>query len=190
MKNVLKTLCFSKTMLAKNHSHKVAHIALITALTVAVNTLELKLGGVQFSFTILTAVFAGFYLGAFSGFVACFLGDLFGFLLHPFGEYSPWIGIATGLMALFVGLFVLLPHAKKFLPVYVSLACICIFVFCTCGITTLYLNLVWYKSMTFWECLSTRLFVQGQIFNSLFNSILAVALLPLTLKIKPLNIKL
>ncbi len=190
MKNVFRSICFSKTMLGKNHSHKVAHIALITALSVAINALEIKLGGVQFSLTILTAVFAGFYLGALSGFTACFLGDLFGFLLHPFGEYSPWIGISTGLMALFVGLFVLLPNAKKYLPIYIALSCICIFVCCTCGITTLYLNLVWYKSMTFWECLWMRLFVQGQVFNSLVNSILAVALLPFTLKIKPLGIKL
>lgn len=190
MKKLLRSVCFSKTLLEKNHSHKVAHIALVTALSVVINALEIKLGGVQFSLTILTAVFAGFYLGAISGFAACFLGDLFGFLLHPLGEYSPWIGISTGLMALFVGLFVLLPNAKKYLPIYVALSCVCIFVFCTCGITTAYLNLVWYKSMSFWECLSMRLFVQGQVFNSLANSILAVVLLPLTLKIKPLNIKL
>lgn len=190
MKKAFQALCFSKTLREKNHSHRIAHIALITALSVVINTLEIKLGGVQFSLTILTALFAGFYLGALSGFAACYVGDLFGFLLHPFGEYSPWIGIATGLMAFFVGIFVLLPNVKKYLPVYISLACLCIFVCCTCGITTLYLNLVWYKSMTFWECLWMRLFVQGQIINSLLNSVLGVIFLPLTLKIKPLGIKL
>ena len=190
MEGIGKRLLFSKTMLGKNHSHKVAYIALVTALLVVINALEIKLGGVQFSLTIFTAAFAGLLLGGGAGFAACFVGDLLGFLWHPFGEYSPWIGIATGLMALFVGIFVMLPNAKDALPFYLSFACICIFVCCTCGITTLYLNLVWYKSMTFRECLVTRLFVQGQIINSLVNSILVIVLLPLSLKIKPLGIKL
>lgn len=185
---IFKRLCFSKTLLAKNHSHKVAYIAVATAFMVVVNMLEIKLGGIQFSLTIFVAAFSGLLLGGLSGFGACFIGDLLGFLIHPFGEYSPWIGISTGLMAFFAALFLLLPNAKKWVPLYLGFACVCIFVCCTCGITTLYLNKVWYTGMTFWECLTMRLFVQGQVFNSLVNSVLVVALLPLAVKIKPLKL--
>ena len=183
-----KRICFSKTLLAKNHSHKIAYIAVTTALAVVVNMLEIKLGGIQFSLTIFTAAFAGLLLGGLSGFCACFIGDMIGFFIHPFGEYSPWIGISTGLMAFFVGLFLLLPSAKKRLPWYLSIACVCIFVCCTCGITTLYLNKVWYKGMTFFECLVMRLFAYGQIWNSLVNSALVIAILPLAVKVKPLKL--
>ena len=175
-------------MREKNKSHRIAYIAVMTALVVVVNMLEIKLGGIQFSLTIFIAAFSGLYLGVLSGFCCCFLGDMIGFFIHPMGEYSPWIGIATGLMAVIIGLCVLLPNAKKWLPAYLCLGCIGIFVVCTCGITTLYLNKVWYKSMTYQECLVTRLFVQGQVWNSLVNSVLTIICLPLLVKVKPLRI--
>lgn len=187
---VWKRLLFSGTLLKKHRSHKLAYIAVTTAFTVVVNMLEVKLGGVQFSLTIFVAAFAGLLLGGGAGFSACFIGDLLGFLINPFGEYSPWIGISTGLMATFVALFLLLPKKDKLFPLYLALACVCIFTVCTSGITTLYLNKVWYTGMTFWECLTYRLFVQGQIWNSLFNSVLVVALLPFVAKVRPLRINL
>lgn len=190
MRTFLQTLCFSKTLQAKRRSHQVAYTALLTAVMVVINAVEIKMGGVQFSLTMFTAMFAGLYLGGLSGFLACFLGDMIGFFLHPFGEYSPWIGIATGLMALLTALFLLLPRTKERLWLYIGLSCICIFVCCTCGITTLYLNKVWYTSMTFWECLTMRLFVQGQVFNSIANSVFALIVLPMLVKVKPLSIKL
>jgi ECF transporter S component (folate family) len=183
-------LLFSKTLLAKNTAHKIAYTGLMTALCVVINMLEIKLGGVQFSLTIFISAFAGLLLGPTAGFGACFLGDMLGFFIHPMGEYTPWIGISTGLMAFIPALFLLLPKAKKLAPLYFAIACIVCFVVCTSGITTLYLNKVWYKSMTFIECLTMRLFVQGQVWNSLFNAVLTVAVLPLVAKIKPLGIKL
>ena len=182
-------LVFSKTLLAKKASRKITYIALATAFLVVVNMLEIKMGGVQYSLTVFVAMFSGLFLGACAGFWACFLGDMIGFFIHPFGEYSPWIGIATGLMAAFTALLLLLPNAKKMLPWYLGIACVCVFVFCTCGITTVYLNRVWYKSMRFWECLSMRLFVQGQIWNSLVNYILLLVCAPVLLRVKALHIQ-
>jgi len=176
-------------MLEKNGSKRITYTAVATAFLVVVNFLEIKLGGVQFSLTIFTAALAGLVLGAGSGFCACFLGDMLGFFIHPFGEYSPWIGIATGLMAFFIGAFLLLPHAKKWLILYLSIACVCIFICCTCGITTLYLNKVWYKSMSFFECLTMRLFVQGQIWNSLVNFALLLCCTPVILRVKALRVQ-
>ena len=185
---VWKRLLFSRTLQEKNKSHKVAYIALMTALTVVINALEIKLGGIQFSLTIFIAAFSGLYLGALSGFCCCFLGDMIGFFIHPFGEYSPWIGISTGLMAFIIALCVLPKNAKKGLAAYLALGCVGIFLICTCGITTVYLNRVWYASMSYRECLIMRLFVQGQVWNSVGNSLLTVVGLPLLVKVKPLRI--
>ena len=188
--SIWKRVLFSKTLLAKNTSKKITYTAVATAFLVVVNILEIKLGGVQFSLTIFVAMLSGLLLGCGAGFCACFLGDMIGFFIHPFGEYSPWIGISTGLMAAFIALFLLLPNARRTLLLYSYLwaSCLCVFFFCTCGITTWYLNAVWYKSMTFWECLSMRLFVQGQIFNSLANYLLLFLAVPAILKVKALKI--
>ena len=190
IKSFFSKLLFSPTMQAKNKSHRIAYMALITALGVVINMLEIKLGGVQFSLTIFISAFAGLYLGAISGFFCGFLGDMIGFLIHPMGEYSPWIGIATGLMAFIIGVCIVLPNAKKWLPFYLGVGCILIFLICTCGITTLYLNKVWVKGLTYWEYLPVRLFAQGQIWNSIVNSVLAIVCLPLLVKVKPLRINL
>ncbi len=186
-----KRFIFSPTLLLKPKSHKIAYIAVMTALAVIINTLEIKLTVAQFSFTIFFSIFIGVVLGGGAGFCACFLGDLIGFLMHPMGEYSPWIGISTGLMPVITAtiLFVL-PTFKKHLRCKLSIACVLIFFVCTCGITALYLNLVWYAGMGFWEYLTMRLFAQGQIWNSAVNSILAVVIIPLIVKIKPLKINL
>lgn len=184
-----KRLLFSPMLLQKNHSHKIAYVAVMTAFCVVVNMLEIKLGGVQFSLTICISALAGIVLGSGAGFCACFLGDLIGFMIHPFGEYSPWIGISTACMALFVGGAVyLFGETNKKLHLKLAVACLLIFVICTCGITTVYLNLAWYKNMTYFECVGYRLFVQGQIYNSLVNSILVVVGLPLLTKIKALRL--
>ena len=187
-----KALCFSSFLLKKDIAHKIAYIAVTTALAVLINALEIKLTVAQFSFTIFFSAFAGVVLGGVAGFCAGFLGDMIGFFLHPMGEYSPWIGISTGLMAFFTALCVLLIKGGTTGKIYfkLSMACLLIFVFCTCGITALYLNLVWYKSMTYFEYIAMRLFAQGQIFNSLVNSAMIVFLTPYLSKIKILGIKL
>jgi len=180
---------FSPTLLGKNASHKIAYVAIMTAFCVVANMLEIKLGGVQFSLTIVISAFAGLVLGGGAGFCACFLGDMIGFFLHPFGEYSPWIGISTGCMALFVGLVLyLFGEPKRQVYWKLSAACLVIFLVCTCGITTVYLHAVWFKNMTFWECLIYRLFVQGQFYNSLLNSAIVIAGLPWIAKIKALRL--
>ena len=188
-KKWLSRLMFSRMLEEKNAAKKIAYIALMTAFCVVANMLEIKLGSVQFSLTILISGLTGMVIGGGAGFCACFLGDLIGFFLHPFGEYSPFIGISTGLMALFIGwAFYLFEQPQKGIYLKLGVACLLIFIVCTCGITTLYLNLVWKKSMTFWKYLPFRLFVEGQIYNSLVNSVLVVLGLPALSKLKILKI--
>ena len=186
------TWLFSDAVIALPKSKKITYVAIVTAFTIIANTfLEYKFFGVQFSLTIFISVLAGLILGALPGFCACFLGDLLGFILHPLGEYSPWIGIATGLMAVFGGLLVgRLPlPIKGGAQIKLLLASLAIFLVCTSGITTVYLNLVWYKSMTYFQCLTTRLFVEGQIWNSVANTVLLIVAVPPLAKIKQLHVK-
>ena len=176
-KDKCNLLLFSPTLWEMGKSRKITYLGVATALSV--------------SFTMFFSVFVGVLLGGIAGFCTGFLGDLIGFFLHPMGEYSPWIGISTGLMAFFAGLCVhVLFTQKRNVYIKLAVACLLIFVICTCGITTLYLNLVWVKGMTYFEYLFTRLFVQGQIINSLVNCALAIWLIPYLSKIKPLGIKL
>lgn len=191
-KKFFQGLLVSPTLAKKRASHKIAYVGCMTALAVVVNALEIKLSVVQFSFTMFFSVFAGIFLGGLSGFGACFLGDAIGFMLHPMGEYSPFIGISTGLMAFFAALCVYTARREEEekwgIYLRLSLACVLIFYICTAGITTLYLNLVWVKGMPYWEYLWTRLFVQGQIYNSLVNSALVIGVIPLLAKYKALHI--
>ncbi|MBQ7368659.1 MAG: ECF transporter S component [Clostridia bacterium] len=184
-------LLFSDTVLKLSPSRKITYIALLTAFTVVANTfLEYKFFAVQFSLTIVVSVLAGVLLGSAFGFIACFLGDLIGFVLHPFGIYLPFIGISTGLMAVFGFLCVCrLPLQGKFAPyLKILLANLAIFLVCTSGITTLTLNATWYTSLTYFECLTMRLFVEGQIWNTLFNAVVLFIGLPSLGKIKPLGL--
>lgn len=191
-KNVWQKWLFSNAVLSLPKSKKITYIAIVTTFTIVANAfLERKFFGVQFSLTIFVSVLAGLILGALPGFCACFLGDLLGFFLHPLGEYSPWIGISTGLMAVFGGLLVgrLPMPIKGGAQIKLLLASIAIFCVCTCGITTVYLNFVWYKSLTYFECLTTRLFVEGQIWNTVANTLLLVFIVPPLAKIKQLHMK-
>ncbi len=187
-----KRLLFSDFLLETSYAKKIAFAALITAFTVIANTFfEYKFFAVQFSLTIVVSVLSGVFLGSLLGFCACFLGDLIGFFLHPFGAYLPWIGISTGLMPV-LGFLILcrLPlKGKAGLAIRLLLVNLAVFIVCTAGITALALNLVWYPSLTFFEFLFTRLFVEGQIWNTLFNAALLCALLPAFSKIKALHIK-
>ena len=186
-------LLFSPTLQNKGTSHKIAYIGLMTAFTVIVNAFENKLGFSQFSLTIFVTVFAGILLGGIAGFSAGFFGDMIGFFLHPMGEYSPWIGIATGLMAFFAALCVYVPKGNgKWLYVKLALACLLIFLCCTCGITTLYFHALYGKGVPYFTYLLVRLFGVGhmQILNSIANTILVVFAIPRLVKIKALEIKL
>ena len=185
-----RRLFFSERLERSSKGLKIAYIAMVTAIAVAENSLlELKFGTVQFSLTLFLSAFAGIFLGGVAGFFACFLGDGIGFLIHPFGEYSPWIGISTGLAALITAFVCNLPPNRRLVHLRLAVGCALTFAICTCGITTLYLNLVWATKVPFFKYLFTRLFVYGQIWNTLLNSALTVVFLPVLEKIKPLKIK-
>ena len=187
-----KTLVFSKTLANKGKAHKIAYIAVMTALTVVANMFfEFKLADTQFSFTILVSALTGILIGPLFGFVACFLGDLVGFLYHSAGfAYMPWIGLSMGLTAMLAGFLVngMGDNGKPwFLYIKLALVCLSTFLVCTVAINTTAFWLL-YSKVDYWAYLISRLFIQGQIWNSLVNYALLFFVVPTLSKIKPLKI--
>ena len=187
----LKKILFSELMENCSKTQKIAYIAIVTALTVVCNMFfEFKLADTQFSLTIFFSAMAGLIIGPLFGFVACFLGDLVGFLYNSGGfMYMPWIGLSMGFVAFIAGLVMNGISFKFKGATYVKLAIVSLLTFlvCTVGINTTAFWLVYNtRKVPFFAYLVTRLFVQGQIWNSVFNYALMFALYPLVVRITKL----
>ena len=189
---VWEKLLLSETMAGKSDSHKIAYIAVFTAFCVVSNMFfEFKLAETQFSFTLFLSALTGIIIGPIFGFVACFLGDLVGFLYHSAGfAYMPWVGLSVGLTAMIAGLIVNgLPSEKAwFLYVKLALVCLLSLTICTVLINTTAFWLL-YSKVDYVTYLVSRLFVQGQIWNCLVNYVLLFISVPALANIKPLKIK-
>ena len=204
-----KQLIFSKTLLSKNKSHKIAYISALTTFAIVANFLEFKFMDSQFSLTIVVALLIGIIVGPFYGFFACVMGDFIGYIVNPAYIYMWWVALSTGSFALFSGLiFNFLPTRRKWL-VFVKLAVICITTF---GFCTIFVNSTGFyfynKAMgfstgvidfmaerfggetTFWAYVVYRLFFKGQIWNSLFNYTLLFIAVPALNNVKPLKLHL
>lgn len=184
-------LLFSNTLLQKSKNVKIAYVAIATTFVSATNMFfEFKFLEVQFSLTLAVSILVGILLGALPGFCACFLGDLVGFLYNSGGyAYLPWIGLSLGL-ASFIGGFIMsfLPNKGKF-TLYLKLTFVCLltFLLCTVAINTTAFWIL-YSKTDYFTYLISRLFVQGQIYNSIINYAILFVLLPVLRAIKPLNV--
>ena len=188
-----RSLLFSKLLENKGKAHKIAYIAVMTAVCVVANMFfEFKLADTQFSFTIVISALTGILIGPLFGFAACFLGDLVGFLYHSAGfAYMPWIGVSMGMTALLAGLIVNgLPGNGKAWFLYVKLALVCLssFLLCTVAINTTAFWLLYASEIEYSTYLISRLFVQGQIWNSLVNFALLFLAVPTLIRIKSLKL--
>lgn len=189
--SLIMRILFSKTLLSKNRSQKIAYVSIATAFVVIANMFfEFKFADVQFSLTILISALVGIVLGGAFGFVACFLGDLVGFLYNSGGfAYLPWIGISMGLTAFISGAIIggIKSDKKWFLYLKIAIVCVLTLLICTIGINTTAFWILYSKS-TYVTYLVARLFVQGQIWNSIFNYALLFLSVPALSKIKALKI--
>ncbi len=165
----------------------------MTAFIVVANMFfEFKLADTQFSLTLFVSAVCGVIIGPLFGFAACFLGDLAGFLYNSGGfAYMPWIGLSMGLTAFFAGLIIGGIKSEKAWFLYVKLGLIALLTFgvCTVAINTTAFWLL-YSKVGYKTYLVTRLFVQGQIWNSLFNYLLLFVAVPVLARVKPLKIRL
>ncbi len=190
-RSLWQRLFFSGAVRKKNKSHKIAYIAVVAALCVVVNMFEIKFIDVQFSLTIAVSALAGIILGGAFGFVACFLGDLVGFLYNSSGYmYMPWIGIAMGCVALVSGMLIGGVRLRVKGGVYIKLGIVSVstFLLCTVGINTTAFWLLYAKGVPYFTYLTARLFVQGQIWNSLFNYALLFVVVPVLKNVKALKL--
>lgn len=188
-----KALFFSQTLACKNKAHKIAYIAILSAFVIISNMYEFKLPGTQFSLTLAVSALVGMIIGPIFGFLACFLGDLIGFLYNSAGfAYMPWIGIATGLTASIFGLIVngIEGKNKNFWVYKVIVAGLVSFLLCTVLINTTALWITFNQMKTpFHVYLYTRLFISGQIWNSLLNYGILFFIIPALNRVKALRIQ-
>ena len=153
-------------------SKRIAYLGLATAFSVIANTFfEIKLGAVQYSFTIAVCALLGVLMGAGYGFVACFVGDAIGFFLHPFGAYLPWVGLSNGMIAVFAGLLLTSENFKKVWGRYAIIAIFCLlsFAVCTVGITNTAFFYLYSKGVSYGAYFVSRFFIQGQIWSCIVN---------------------
>ncbi len=194
MQKKLKRLFLSDLMLDASNTQRIAYVGIMTALLVVCNMFfEFKLADTQFSLTIFFSAMTGMIIGPFFGFVACFLGDLVGFLYNSGGfTYMPWIGLSMAIVA-FISAVVVNGFYFNFKGgIYVKLAIVSVltFLICTVAINTTCFWIIYNtRKVPYVAYLVTRLFVQGQIWNSLFNYTLLFILFPLVLRIRELLIK-
>lgn len=189
-KSSWQELLFSKTILRKSKAHKIAYVAVMTALTVVANVYEIPAGANQFSLTLAVSILTGILIGPLFGFTAGFLGDVIGFLYNPKGDYLLAMSFSMGLAALIAGFIVNgMSSEGKTWVIYVKLAIVCLstFLYCTVAINT---TVLWYRySKTDYRTyLIARLFAQGQIWNSCVNYLFVFIAIPALKRIKPLKI--
>jgi len=190
--SLAKRLVFSNLLAEKSFNDKIAYIAVMTAFVVIANMFfEFKLAQTQFSLTIVVSALCGIIIGPLFGFTACFLGDLVGYLYHSAGfAYMPWIGIAMGMVALVAGFVVngIRINAKWGIYLKIAIVCVLTFLISTVGINTTAFWLLYAKGVPYFTYLTSRLIVQGQIWNSLANYVLLFIVIPVISRIKMLKI--
>lgn len=179
----------SDVMEGCSKTQRIAYVAVMTAFLVVCNMFfEFKFADTQFSLTIFFSALAGLVIGPCYGFVACFLGDLVGFLYNSAGfMYMPWIGLAMGMVALISGLIMNCFEFKFKFALYLKLLLVCVLTFLICTVainTTAFWILYNTKKVPYFYYLATRLFIQGQIWNSLVNYVLLFVFYPLIIKVK------
>ena len=167
-----------------SRTHKVAYIGVMTALAAVCNMfIEFKLADTQFSITLFFSALTGAIIGPVYGFVASFLGDLAGFLYNSGGyPYYPWIGIAMGTVSAISGLVMGFGGNGKgaLLATKIGIVSILTFAVATVGINTTAFWITYnHMKVPYAVYLTTRLFVQGQIWNSLFNYAILFASMPI-----------
>ena len=204
-KNKLKKLFLSELILSANTTKRIVYIALITAFNVVTNMfLEFRMSDTQFSLTIAVSVLSGVLLGPAFGFVACFTGDLLGFIINSWGfMYMPWVGLSTAMTAFIAGMII---NGVKFkfkgqTAVKIVITCLLSLFICTIAINSTgfyfynyhmgfstavidYVKEVFGTEVGYLGYVAYRMIFKGQILNCLFNYVVVGVLVPLILNVK------
>lgn len=189
--SIWQRLLLSETLI-KSKSHTLAYISVMTAFCVVANMFfEFKLAETQFSLTLFISAMTGIIIGPVFGFIACFMGDLVGFLYNSGGfAYMPWIGLSMGLTSFIAGFLLNVLKGNKgwFLYVKIALVCLLSFTICTVLINTTAFWLLYSPETEYGVYLAYRLFILGQIWNCLVNYFLIFAFIPVLKNVKSLQL--
>ena len=177
---MFQKIFYSPLLDGKNHSRKIAYLGLMTACSVISNSLfEFKMMDTQFSLTIAVSLLIGAVIGGGYGFIACFLGDLVGFLINSGGfTYMPWVGLTTGVTALFGGVLLSVKESKGMVW-RIVLACLLSFVVGSVLISTTAFYFLYADGVSYWTYFVSRFFIKGQIYNCLLNYAAAFVFIPI-----------
>jgi len=204
-KNKLKKLFLSELILSANATRRIVYIALITAFNVVTNMfLEFRMSDTQFSLTIAVSVLSGVLLGPAFGFVACFTGDLLGFIINSWGfVYMPWVGLSTAMTAFIAGMIIngVNFKFKGQTAVKIIITCLLSLLICTIAINSTgfyfynykmgfstavidYVKKVFGTDVGYIGYVAYRMIFKGQILNCLFNYAVVGITVPLVLNVK------
>lgn len=204
-KNKLKKLFLSELILSANATRRIVYIALITAFNVVTNMfLEFRMSDTQFSLTIAVSVLSGVLLGPAFGFVACFTGDLLGFMINSWGfVYMPWVGLSTAMTAFIAGMIIngVNFKFKGQTAVKIIITCLLSLLICTIAINSTgfyfynykmgfstavidYVKKVFGTDVGYIGYVAYRMIFKGQILNCLFNYAVVGITVPLVLNVK------
>ncbi len=174
---VIIFVCIKKTPKRNNltSTQKLAYISMLSALSVAVNMLQISTPFAQLSFVATVCFVAGVLLGPIEGFAVAFIGDLIAAIVAPMGVYSPIIGLATGLFGLVPGIIFAYFKGKYWIKGIVSF--IITFILSSILLNTIGLSLIYPKYYVLTERLALLpLTLTFHALNGAF-SILAIKLL-------------
>lgn len=103
-------------------TQKIAYISMLSALSVAVNILQIPTPLAQLSLVATVCCVAGVLLGPVEGFSVGLIGDLIAGIIAPMGVYSPIIGIGTSLFGLVPGVVFSYFKGKDWIKAIISFA--------------------------------------------------------------------
>ncbi len=174
--------CKGGSRLKLTETQRICHIAVFTAICVAVNVFSFSpSSSITVSLLATVCTLAGFLYGPKDAFIIGFTGDLIGAIICPFGSYNPLIGLASGLMGM-IPAMVFSRSGNVYMKVAVST--LLTLGICTCGLNTFGLWLFYgLGKKTFYAYLFARL--PFQIIVALGNAVLSAVLIRLLVKILP-----
>ena len=113
-------LCKQPKRNSLSRTQKIAYIAIMSALCVAVNVLQIPTPLAQLSLVATVCFIAGVLLGPVEGFSVALIGDLIAGIVAPMGVYSPIIGIGTSLLGLVPGVIFAYFKGKDWLKAIIA----------------------------------------------------------------------
>ncbi|MDR0697441.1 MAG: folate family ECF transporter S component [Christensenellaceae bacterium] len=167
----------------KKYLQNIVYTGLLSALSVALNAIEINIVIAKITFSYIPIFLAGSLFGAMSGLLTGIIGDTVGFIIAPQGIYYPVFTIASGLMGLIIGVVFKNTGLKENVKICASY--ILIFFICTIAINSTAIYYIYMSgSKAFDIYLLTRIATQAPVL--ILNIVVSIAIYhPIKNKVLP-----